>query len=243
MNDTAINTPAAPAQAPAAPATTGRTAAANGNTSAPAPSGASSLEFKQYLQALPEPDRELYTKNGVDSFEKQTQWVRNMEGLIGKKGIIPPGENAKPEEKAKFAEQVYDILGRPKDGKYEYELPEGSDEKAYSDEFFGSLATVAHKYGMSNEGFNELVKTIAGAYNQQLSEWRTLYGELQEKLKPDTMNDLALPTTSQTHEDMHAEAVRTLNRAAEEFSKGNRKVAEELQAKARNMYANLPGKK
>lgn len=68
----------------------------------------------------------------------------NLQGLIGKKGIIPPGEKDAPEAWDRF----YTALGRPEkpDG-YEFQKPQGFD--GYSDEFAGAYRAAAHANGLT----------------------------------------------------------------------------------------------
>lgn len=197
------------------------------------------LEFSSYLEALPEGDRELYTKNGVDSFEKQTKWVKNLESALGKKGIIPPGENATDEEKAAFRDQVYGQLGRPEDGAYDFDLPEGSNQEAYSDEFLNELAGVAYENGMTTEGFQKLINTIAGAYNQQLAEWQKYVEDVNAKLGEDKMDDSSDNSVRPDPDSIHDEAKTKLFEANNLFREGKYKEAERMRAEANELYNKL----
>ena len=57
------------------------------------PEAVPALKFEDYMSALPDEAREMYTKNGVDSFDKQTSWVNGLNELRGKKSLTPPGED------------------------------------------------------------------------------------------------------------------------------------------------------
>ncbi len=97
------------------------------------------LSFEQYLDSQPDDYKELLSKNGVDSFEKQSKWVGGLNSLIGKKGIIPPSEGASEDDIAKFKDEVFKHLGRPEAGEYEFDLPEGIAEEYVSQDFLDEL--------------------------------------------------------------------------------------------------------
>lgn len=68
----------------------------------------------------------------------------NLQSLIGRKGVIPPGDNAKPEDYDRF----YAALGRPADPKdYGFRAP--ADVQGYSEALAGDFAQAAHKSGLS----------------------------------------------------------------------------------------------
>jgi hypothetical protein len=174
----------------------------------------------------------------VDSFEKQTKWVTGLNEIRGKKGIIPPGKDAKPEDIKSFADQVYDLLGRPKEGKYNFTLPEGSKDEAYSDEFMNGLADIAFESGMSEQGFQKLVDKIATSYNEQLAEWSKFVEETKKKLGEDRMEDKG-DASLKTKADLHDEAKAKRIEAENLYRKGDYKGAERLKQESDDLYSRL----
>lgn len=70
----------------------------------------------------------------------------NAQQLIGRKGVILPGDNAKPED----WDKVYDALGRPKDPKgYAIARPETVPEDKWDAKRADWWAGVAHKAGLT----------------------------------------------------------------------------------------------
>lgn len=68
----------------------------------------------------------------------------NLQALIGKKGVIPPGEKDGPEA----WERYYNQLGRPaRPEQYQFAKPQGF--AGYSDEFAGAYREAAHKAGLT----------------------------------------------------------------------------------------------
>lgn len=119
---TDLSTPAAAGSPPAAGQ---QTAGSTGSQSAP-----QGFDFRS---VLPEdirsaPTFEPYAKV-KDKDELLTQLARgyhSSQGMIGKKGLLPPGENATPEERMSFRKEVGKVLGTPEnpDG-YKFTFPEG----------------------------------------------------------------------------------------------------------------------
>lgn len=67
----------------------------------------------------------------------------NLQGLIGRKGIIPPGDRDGPEQWSKF----YNALGRPAAPEgYAFQKPDGFAD--YNDELAGWFKQAAHKAGL-----------------------------------------------------------------------------------------------
>lgn len=132
----------------------------------------------------------LATYKSVDDMAKSHI---NAQKLIGKKGIIPPGKDAKPEEIDAF----HKALGRP-DKPEDYKLsevqaPEGMTEDANLKS--GFLAT-AHAKGMTNEQADAIYswynKQVEGAIAQHVeknkvmketteAELRTEYGKAYDQ--------------------------------------------------------------
>jgi hypothetical protein len=89
---------------------------------------------------------------------------KNQTKLIGAKGVIVPGENAKPEEKEAF----YNALGRPaKPEGYKLEPIEGLHKSIeITPESSSAFQAMAHKFGLNNETANGLNQFLMSAVNQ-----------------------------------------------------------------------------
>lgn len=205
----------------------------------PAPvTSASTVDFNAYLSVLPPEGRELFKKNGVDSFDKQVKWVANLNSAIGKKGLIRPDEKATDEEKRSYRDSLLKEMGRPDDGKYEFELPEGSKDEYYSDDFLNGLALVAYENGMSKDGFQKLLAAIATPFNGLVSQWETQLGDLKKKIgSEDRMDDGAnnnkvTVTREQVREEARAKAIE----AEALFRQGNYNAATRLKSEATELY-------
>lgn len=121
--------PSSSSAAGSPPAAGQQAAGSTGSQSAPA-SAPQGFDFRS---ALPEdirsaPTFEPYSKV-KDKDELLTQLARgyhSSQGMIGKKGLLPPGENATPEERLNFRKEVGKALGTPEnpDG-YKFEFPQG----------------------------------------------------------------------------------------------------------------------
>lgn len=129
----------------------------------------SPVDFSSYLNSLPDGDRELLQKNGVDSFEKQSKWINGLNTVLGKKGLVAPGEDATEEEISAYKQSLYKEIGVPEDGEYEFTLPEGTQEEYVSQEFLDELAGVAQEKGINNEAFQAVIDKIYSAYNEMIS--------------------------------------------------------------------------
>ncbi len=126
-------------------------AGAAGAAGAASGAGASGGGAPDIFTSLP---ADLQANPAVAAYKKETGFdvaglVKehvNLQGLIGKKGVIAPAETDPPEA----WERYYNSLGRPEkpDG-YQFQKPEGF--QGYSDEFAGSFRTEAHKHGLTTK--------------------------------------------------------------------------------------------
>ncbi|MCG8394201.1 MAG: hypothetical protein MI745_14075 [Pseudomonadales bacterium] len=193
--------------------------------------------FDKFLDGRSDSYKEMLQKNNVDSFEKHEKWVEGLNSLIGKKGLIDPGEGATEEAKEEYREKLLDAIGRPEDGKYEFDLPDGSKDDYYTDDFLDAIAGVAHKYGMSSEGFQELINTIAMPFNELMGEWERQIGDIEKRVaaatQPDGVSDAPSPAESvnmaEKAREMAAEARRL-------HSAGQYKQAQAKHAEAQRLY-------
>lgn len=88
-----------------------------------------------YRSVLPEDLRSAPTFEPYAKVKDQTEFVQQLargyhsaQGLIGKKGLLPPGENATPEERLAFRKEATKAMGVPeKLEDYKVALPEGAN--------------------------------------------------------------------------------------------------------------------
>lgn len=112
--------------------------------------------------------------------------------LIGKKGIIPPGENATDEEKAEFMKQVYKAIGEEVPEKAEnYELPDVEDLpeelKDYDAMLKDKIITYAAKKGFSNqravEAYEMAQEILVDSYNESVRQQEEAIKGLESALR------------------------------------------------------------
>lgn len=154
---------------------------------------APSVSFDDFMKNVPENYRAVFEKNQVKDFETLGKSYEGLLSIKGKKGLIPPSENATEEERTAFQNELYKHIGVPEDGKYEYELSENIKEEYVDDEFVNHLAQIALDNGIPKKAFNELVNTIYEAYTAEKDE---LLGEIQSlKQKLGQEGKMELPTS------------------------------------------------
>lgn len=197
---------------------------------------AQGLDFKTYSEGLSESHRKLLTKNGVDSFEAQEKWISNLNSMVGKKGLVAPDENASDEDKAAYREQLLNQLGRPEDGGYNFELPEGAREEVFQQEVVDKLATFAHKHGLNEQGFQEAVNLLNEFMTPLLGEWEKTIGDINARLGEDKMDDKANSTNTVNRENLREQGRMKMAEAAELWNNGDFKKAEQLQNEAKELY-------
>ena len=102
----------------------------------------------------------------VDSLAKS---YVEVERLVGKKGVIPPGENATPEQ----IDAYHSALGRPDsvDG-YEVDSIEVPDvlQSSWDMNGVGAVAEEAHRLGVTKDQFRGLVSKLAEVQAGQVGE-------------------------------------------------------------------------
>lgn len=101
------------------------------------------------LSALPDdlrahPSLQAYRKGAEFDLGGLVKEHVNLQGLIGKKGVIPPGDKDGPEAWDRY----YNQLGRPqRPEQYQFAKPQGF--AGYSDEFASAYRSAAHKHGLT----------------------------------------------------------------------------------------------
>lgn len=107
----------------------------------------------------------------------------HLQKLIGRKGILPPGEDASEEDYARY----YDALGRPSDPTaYDLSEIERPDELPWSDEIESEMLTRMHAAGLTNDQARALVKDYV---ELQTDTWSQLQAAQSRELES-TMKEL-----------------------------------------------------
>lgn len=143
---------------------------------------APSLSFDDFMKNIPENYRAVFEKNQVKDFETLGKSYEGLLSIKGKKGLIPPSENATEEERTAFQKELHKYAGVPEDGKYDFELSENVNLDYVNDDFLNELATIAFKSGINQKGFGEIVNTIYEAYTAEKDELLSEIQSLRQKL-------------------------------------------------------------
>lgn len=196
------------------------------------------ITFDKILEIAPEGIKELYSKNGIDSFEKLEKRTEWLEKTVGKKGIIPPEDDASDEDKQKFRDEMYNRLGRPENGEYEFEVPEGISDEYISQEFLDGLAQKAYQNGMTNDGFQEMINHIYDAYKETISSIEAVKAQIKEMQAEGSMDDQSESVTD-TKDTIREKAKNMAIEANQEHAKGNFAKAKQLKADADALYNKL----
>lgn len=107
---------------------------------------------ESWINQLSEEYRSNPNINKYQTLDEAAKGLINQASLIGKKGLIKPGENATQEEIDSF----YNAIGRPvKSDMYKYEPIEGAPE--VDDEAMAGFQEFAHSKGFSQEQFQDLI--------------------------------------------------------------------------------------
>jgi hypothetical protein len=101
-------------------------------------------------------DEEYRTNPNVtkyDSMNEMAKGLINQSALIGKKGIIRPGEDATPEEMGEY----FNSIGRPAESSgYKYEPIEGAPE--VDSDAMASFTEFAHQKGFTQEQYQSVIE-------------------------------------------------------------------------------------
>lgn len=108
----------------------------------------------------------------------------NLQGLIGRKGIIPPTENDPPEAWQKF----YDALGRPaKPEEYGFKAPDGAPPDVYDPNFAGKFAKWAFEAGIPKAQALKLhdsyVKEAIDGHKAQMASLQATGADMEKALR------------------------------------------------------------
>lgn len=215
------------------------------NEVTPSASQAEALQFETYVNALSEADRELLAKNNIDSFEAQSKWVNGLNNVLGKKGLINPGEDASDAQKTEYRDSLLNELGRPSDGNYEFDMPDGVKQEWVNDDFTQKLADTAYANGMNPEAFQQLINDIYSVYGaeraqieEKFAEYEAEIAELKKGLGQDDMDDSANAAPANA-DSLKEQALQARVEAMELRGKGDHKGAAKAQAKANELTTRL----
>ena len=115
------------------------------------------------------------------SLDEMAKGLINQASLIGKKGLVRPGEDATKEEWNNF----YNSIGRPETAdSYEYKAIEGAPDA--DPERLSAFKEFSHSKGFTQEQFNDLIEY---QYNQEVAVKEQLEAQAEEEAKI-TKNDL-----------------------------------------------------
>ena len=107
---------------------------------------------ESWINQLSEEYRSNPNVNKYQTLDEAAKGLINQASLIGKKGLVKPGENATQEEIDSF----YNAIGRPvKSDMYKYEPIEGAPP--VDDEALAGFQEFAHSKGFNQEQFQDLV--------------------------------------------------------------------------------------
>ena len=147
-----------------------------------------------WLDTFPEEAKKDPNITKYKNAEELYKGHKNLVELVGKKGVILPGENAKPEDWDKF----YNEIGRPaKAEEYKFtplkdlhpdlkSTPEG--EKVY--------AGIAHKYGLTNKQAEGIQQEYAGIISNAFKQRDAAYLKTQQEAANKLMQELGSEYTN-----------------------------------------------
>jgi hypothetical protein len=139
------------------------TAPATAPNPAPAPAAPAAPEW---LTSLPPELRDAPSLKRYGSVQDLARAYTEAETLIGRKGIIPPGENDPPEVHRKFRE----ALGVPeKPEGYALKPPAGVPEGTFTPESAAMFQSWAHKHGLTPKQAQGLLEDYLGSTAQGLA--------------------------------------------------------------------------
>jgi hypothetical protein len=197
-------------------------------------------EFNEFLNKLPDNVKELLTKNGVKDFNSFAKDYEGFNVLKGKKGIVEPSEDASDEDKAAFRNNLLDKLGRPDNGEYDFDLPDGTNEDYVDQQFIDDFAKIAYENGMSKDGFQNMVDHIYSAYNKTIQsftdDFNTYKRDVEKKLGEDTLDDTTT-SSNVSLKNIREHAQDKLSEAMAARDNRDFKLADRLQKEANEIYA------
>lgn len=111
-----------------------------------------------WRESLAEDLRAHPALGGFDSLDALAREHVHLQKLIGRKGIIPPGEDAGDDERDRF----YAALGRPEQASdYDLSELERPDDLPWNEDFEARMLERMHSAGLTNEQARALVEGFA----------------------------------------------------------------------------------
>lgn len=147
-----------------------------GSSSEGGASGSAAGSQTSWFDTLPSDLKENQTLKQFKDVGSLAKSYLHANSLIGKKGIIPPGEKATEEEMNQF----YTSLGRPSFDKYEVKAPEGAEVNKAAVDWFKENA---YKLGL-------LPKQAQGLLEQYLQFESSQIGEKVKNVEIEQKNQL-----------------------------------------------------
>lgn len=130
-----------------------------------------------WREDLPEDLRDHPALGGFENIDALAREHVHLQKLIGRKGILPPGEDANEEDYARY----YDALGRPSDPSgYDLSNIERPDDLPWSDAVESEMLSRMHAAGLTNEQARRLVQDYV---ELQAGTWSELQGSQSRALE------------------------------------------------------------
>lgn len=165
-----------------------QTAGGDDTTQTPAGSETQTDSHTAWFEGLE--DEELTTEEAQATLKKypsQTDALKGLVGaqkVIGKKGFVPPAEDAGEDERNQFADQVTKALGRPDEADaYQWDPPEGLE---IDDERHAEAREKLHGLRLTQDQF----KGVMDLYADELQGGIAQTQEQQEQERNEAVNTL-----------------------------------------------------
>lgn len=154
--------------------------AGGGNAGGGAGSGAGAGSATSWRDTLPDDIKGNATLNKFNDIPSLAKSYIEMQGIIGKKGVFPPGDKATPEQWQSF----FKSMGQPDLDKFEIKAPEG---KKLVPEMADGFKKLAHENGLMPQQAQKLLDWYIGqedaAQGARSTAAKTKAAEMQEGLK------------------------------------------------------------
>ncbi|MBW1989420.1 MAG: hypothetical protein JRI97_07725, partial [Deltaproteobacteria bacterium] len=137
-------------------------------------------EEGNWKDTLPEEIKDHPALGKYETVEDLAKGLVNAQDLIGRKGIIPPGEKATDEDRARFLEGlkphqdlIRQELFKPPETPEAYELPEVKTPEGlgFAESYVDNFKQAAHKLGLTKEQAAGLWSTLGEASKSNYEEY------------------------------------------------------------------------
>lgn len=142
------------------------------------PSAAGPAGDESWRAALPDELREAEALARFDDVAALAREHVHLQSLIGRKGLIPPGDDASPEERAAF----FTALGRPASPEA-YDLGDFAppDDVPWNDALQAAMLGEMHAAGLTDGQARALLESYAGMQGAAVSQARAEQAEASER--------------------------------------------------------------